>query len=163
MTFLLVKRGVVFGAAYGLVAMVVLMLYPQVAQWLGIYAGSTASPTVAAFMLVFGPIAGALLGLFLAVLSGIAVGLVLGLLVRSSMYRSSSSESRRTWIGILTGATGGLVALATTFSWGAPSSLAPSSPILGCILLVIVPPIIVFSVVWRETNKLLPGNGTAHL
>ncbi len=157
MTFLLVKRGVIFGAVYGLIAMLVIILYPQVAQWLGTYAGSTASPTVAAVMLVFGPIAGALLGLFLGVLSGIAAGLALGLLVRSSVYRSSSSERRRTWLGALTGAIGGLVALATTFSWGPPSSLAPMWPELGWVIFVIVPPIIVFSIVWWEANKLLLG------
>jgi hypothetical protein len=161
MTFLLVKRGVVFGAAYGLIAMLVSILYPQVAQWLGTYAGSTASPTVAAVMLVFGPIAGALLGLFLGVLSGIASSLAFGLLVRSSMYTSSGSESRRTWLGALTGAIGGLVALAITLSWGPPSSLAPSSAILGWILMVILPPLIVFGVVWWETNKLLLGKSTA--
>jgi hypothetical protein len=160
MTFLLVKRGVVFGAIYGLIAMLVLMLYPQAAQWLGTYAGSTASPTVAVVMLVFGPIAGALLGLVLGVLSGVASSLALGLLVRSSMYKSPGSQSRRTWLDVLTGAMGGLVALAITLSWGSPSSLTPLSPLLGWILFVIVPPIIVFGVVWWETNMLLLGRST---
>ena len=161
MTFLLVKRGVVFGAVYGLIAMLMLMLYPQVAQWLGTYAGSTASPTVAAVMLVFGPIAGALFGLFLGLLSGASTGLVLGLLVRSSMYNSPSSGSRRTQFGALIGAISGLVALAALIALGSPSSLTPSLPMLGWVLFVIVPPIVVFSVVWWETNMLLPGKSTA--
>jgi hypothetical protein len=153
MTFLLVKRGVVFGAVYGLIAMLVLMLYPQVAQWLGTYAGSTASPTVAAVMLVFGPIAGALFGLFLGVISGTASSLALGLLVRSRMYRSSSSEHRRAGLGALTGAIGGLVALAALIALRSSSSWTPGSPMLGWVLFVIVPPIVVFSVVWWGTRS----------
>jgi len=160
MTFLLVKRGVVFGAVYGLIGMLIILLGSRIAQSLGSGAASATSPTLDAFLEISAFFVGALCGLFLGFLSGASAGLAFGLLVRSSMYRSPGSESRRTLLGALTGAISGLVALAALMALGSPSSLTPLSPLLGWVLFVIVPPMVVFSVVWWETNKLLLGKST---
>src|SRR5690349_179860 len=112
MTFLLVKRGVVFGAVYGLIGMLIILLGSRIAHSPGSGAASATSPTLDAFLEISAFFVGALFGLFLGLLSGASAGLVLGLLVRSSMYNSPSSGSRRTQFGALIGAISGLVALA---------------------------------------------------